>query len=123
MPSAKVKIPGTLFSDHPADLEFRERVRAIVAEEMFCPKAGDESSQPNPERVNVFQSLYGEGECASSGPVVFIDVTGYPTPQRMKNIEDRLGRIRDRTKELLPEGKDVVLVKFHPLEERLWAVG
>jgi phenylpyruvate tautomerase PptA (4-oxalocrotonate tautomerase family) len=127
MPSASVAIPDDLFKHGSEDDEFRVKARVIIAEELFCPSNGDETTKPNPESVTLWFRLYDSEDedvvSDSKNTAVFIEIKGYPLPDRMANIKERLERIRDRTKALLPKDNNVISVIFNPVEENHWVVG
>lgn len=134
MPDLKMRYPGTIFvdedgvTDEDTILEFIEYIAEFVAAYLDCDDYSGAPLELKPEHIDVHLMPYQSEYTRFLGAPILVEITGYDYPERMANINARLGHIRDFMSEAIRgfgdyyrEGGSEVAVTFIPIKDGCWA--
>lgn len=129
MPTAKVFLPEGFFRSIDEESNFVETVARSTATQMAARRPNKDGS--NGEHVTfdpmtqIDVLLFPYRQSSHATAVVLVEIISYNWPDRLKNINARIGTIAGDLCQIIPpnrvpEGVDTVSVTFLPKPEGCW---
>lgn len=125
MPDVKARFPRGRMNESDKS-RFMDEVTLSVARRLECLDYDGSPVMLAPDEIDVFLEPYDEGD-VRLGSVFVIEITAYDYPDRMANIQERLGAIgADLSRESwlghypLPAGMKAISLSYVPLPDGCW---